>query len=131
MNDRLLVAIQIAGAAGAAMSSVGEVRAVPGKGLEGDRYFSGVGTFSAPNPDREITLIAKESLEAFEREHKIELKPAETRRNLVTSGVALNDLVGEEFQVGAVTLKGLRLCEPCDYLQSLTPKPVLQGLVHR
>jgi MOSC domain-containing protein YiiM len=59
------------------------------------------------------------------------LDPVETRRNLLTSGVALNDLVGKEFQIGAVRLKGVRLAEPCNHLERLTQPGVLKGLVHR
>ena len=109
-----------------------EARAVPGKGLEGDRYFKGVGKFSdRPDPGREITLIEIESIEALEREYKYKLSPGDARRNIVTSGVALNHLVGLDFNVGQVTLRGLRLNEPCNHLASLTDDKVKEGLVHR
>ena len=114
------------------MESVPEVRAVPGKGLEGDRYFRGEGSFSKnPGGGREVTLVASEVLSLLEREHGIRLDPAETRRNLITSGVTLNDLVGKVFQVGAIRMRGVRLAEPCDHLERLTQPGVLKGLVHR
>ena len=114
------------------MESVPEVRAVPGKGLEGDRYFRGEGSFSKiPGGGREVTLVASEVLSLLEREHGIRLDPAETRRNLITSGVTLNDLVGKVFQVGGVRMRGVRLAEPCDHLERLTQPGVLKGLVHR
>ena len=114
------------------MEAVPKVRAVPGKGLEGDRYFRGEGSFSKiPGGGREVTLVASEVLSLLEREHGIRLDPAETRRNLITSGVTLNDLVGKVFQVGGVRMRGVRLAEPCDHLERLTQPGVLKGLVHR
>jgi MOSC domain-containing protein YiiM len=127
-----LVAIQIGRQAEGRLESVPEVRAVPGKGLEGDRYFRGEGSFSKiPGGGREVTLVASEVLSLLEREHGIRLDPAETRRNLLTSGVTLNDLVGKVFQVGAIRMRGVRLAEPCDHLERLTQSGVLKGLVHR
>ena len=114
------------------MEARGEVKATPGRGIEGDRYFEGTGTWSNhPGEGREITLVEMEAFEGLARERNIALKPGETRRNLVTRGVPLNHLVGKEFQVGDVRLVGVRLCEPCNYLEEMTTKGVLAGLVHR
>ncbi len=108
------------------------MRAVPGKGLEGDRYFRGEGSFSKnPGGGRQVTLVASEMLELLRSEHGIALPASETRRNLVTKGVSLNDLVGQVFQVGSVRMKGVRLAEPCNHLERLTQTGVLKGLVHR
>ena len=127
-----LVAIQIGRQAEGRLESVPEVRAVPGKGLEGDRYFRGEGSFSNnPGGGRQVTLVATEMLNLLEREHGIRLDPTETRRNLLTAGVPLNDLVGRVFQVGAVRMRGVRLAEPCNHLERLTQSGVLKGLVHR
>ena len=114
------------------MISIPEVRAVAGKGLEGDRYFTQKGFFShKPGQDREVTLIESEAIETLEREHGIALGQGDSRRNIVTRGVPLNDLVGREFRVGDVTLRGVRLCEPCDHLEKLTQPGVKEALVHR
>jgi len=59
------------------------------------------------------------------------LQPGDARRNIVTRGVPLNHLVGKEFTLGGVTLRGVRLCEPCTHLEGLTEKGVLTGLIHR
>ena len=80
---------------------------------------------------REVTLIELETIEALEREKSIAIPPGAARRNVVTRGVPLNHLVGREFQVGAVRLRGTRLCEPCAYLEELTQQGVLAGLIHR
>ena len=127
-----LISIHVASSAGAPMEQRESAQAVPGRGLHGDRYFDGAGYWSKhPGVGREITLIEMEAIEALEHEKKIAIAPAAARRNLVTRGVPLNHLVGREFQVGEVGLRGIRLCEPCDYLEGLTTKGVLTGLIHR
>jgi MOSC domain-containing protein YiiM len=127
-----LISIFIGQKAGQPMVEVKEARVVLGKGLEGDRYFSMSGTYSQkPDPGREITLIEIESIEALSRDFNIPFGLGDSRRNLVTRGVPLNHLVGIEFQVGAVLLRGIKLCEPCSHLASLTSKSVLPALVHR
>lgn len=114
------------------MSPVDSAHAVPGRGLEGDRYFARSGTYSRKDgADREITLVEIEALEALHRDYGIALAAGESRRNVGTRGVPLNHLVGRRFRVGEVTLLGLRLCEPCGYMEELSGKPVRAGLVHR
>lgn len=109
------------------------VRAVPGRGLAGDRYFSGTGTFSPhpQKPDFELTLIQKEHIDAFASGAGIAFTARDARRNLVTVGLDLNSLVGREFRVGSVLIRGIRLCEPCGHLARLTSAEVLRGLVHK
>jgi MOSC domain-containing protein YiiM len=127
-----LVAIYVAARKRAPLHRVDQVRAVEARGLEGDRYFVKDGTYSGkPGPDREVTLIEIEAIEALTRESNLMLEPGQARRNLVTRGVPLNHLVGREFTVGDVRLRGIRLCEPCGHLESLTVSGVQQGLCHR
>jgi MOSC domain-containing protein YiiM len=127
-----VVSIHIAASAAAPTKEVVEVRAVAGRGLEGDRYFIGTGTYSKPGAlSAKVTLIETEALEALKRDYGIDLNPGDCRRNLVTRGAALNHLVGHEFKIGAVTLRGTHLCEPCAHLQKLTQQGVMRGLVHR
>ena len=133
MSRGRVESIHIAMSAEAPVRGMAEVTALAGVGLEGDRYATRTGTFSAkPKPGRQITLIEAESIEALERELGMVLAPGETRRNLITRGVALNHLVGREFTVGEVCLRGHELCEPCGDLARMTGKPqILPGLVHR
>ena len=127
-----VVAIHVSPTATGTMRSVDQVRAVPGQGLEGDRYFLGVGSYSdRPEPSREVTLIESEALEALSRDYGAALPDGASRRNITTAGVALNHLVGQSFQVGEVRLRGIRLCEPCNHLEAVTGKEVRPGLVHR
>jgi MOSC domain-containing protein YiiM len=131
MFEGKVIAINIAAEAGVPMQSVNEARAVPGRGLEGDRYYEHKGTFSKPQPDRELTLIEAEAVEAMKRELNVDFGLSDSRRNVVTRGVPLNHLVGQEFWIGEVKARGLRLCEPCSHLQKLSHEKVLPGLVHR
>jgi MOSC domain-containing protein YiiM len=108
-----------------------EIRAVAGRGLVGDRYFTQRGTYSStPGTGRQITLIEAEALEAAARDG-VTLDPGQARRNIVTRGVPLNHLVGREFFLGDVRLRGMRLCEPCAHLMGLTKRGVIKALIHR
>lgn len=127
----VLAAIYISPAAGVIPHEVQRAKVVAGRGLEGDRYALGTGTFSSRPGIRDVTLIEEEALAEFAREYGQVLTPAECRRNLVTSMVRLNPLVGREFFIGSIAMRGLRLCEPCAHLARLTPSPVLPGLIHR
>ena len=131
MFEGTVISINIAPEAEAPMQSVSAVRAVPGQGLEGDRYFDHKGTFSKPQPDRELTLIEAEAIEALRSEFQVDFGLSASRRNIVTRGVPLNHLVDKEFWIGDVKARGLRLCEPCAHLQRLSHPKVLPGLVHR
>ena len=114
------------------MRALAEARLIAGIGIEGDRYATGKGFYSkTPRPDRQVTLIEIEALDALLRDHEIELKPIETRRNLTTRGVPLNHLVGKRFLVGSILLYGARLNVPCKYLEQLTGKAVYAPLINR
>jgi MOSC domain-containing protein YiiM len=132
MAEGTVVSIYIAGTGAAPMSLVTSIEAVVGRGLEGDRYFNKLGTYSnEPGSGRDVTFIEIEAIEALKRDYKIELEPSQARRNVITRGVALNHLVDREFTIGNVTFRGTRLCEPCSHLEKLTCKGVMRGLVHR
>src|SRR5262249_26420343 len=141
MWQGLVVSLHIAPAASVKMVTVPEVRAVPGRGLGGDRYFLGTGFYSQrpSQGGREVTLIEIETVDALNRdaqspagtEHASKLAAADTRRNIATSGVPLNHLVDRQFWVGSVLMRGVRLCEPCKHLEDLTRTGVMGALVHR
>jgi len=110
---------------------VGSVEVVPDQGPRGDRHFA-----EEPDPGRreegyDLTLIEAEALEAFTSETGIPLSHEESRRNVLTRGIRLNDLVGKRFRVGDAECFGVQLCEPCSHLQGLTREGVLRGMVHR
>jgi MOSC domain-containing protein YiiM len=126
-------AIFVGAVAEAPLDSVDSVRAVAGSGLESDRYAVRAGSFSKKEgTGREVTLIESEAISAARSDHGIEVSPGDPRRNIVTSGVALNHLVGLEFSVGEVRLRGMRLCEPCEHMEKISGLAgIRKALIHR
>ncbi|MQW90347.1 MOSC domain-containing protein [Sinorhizobium saheli] len=133
-----LLHIHIAPAASYEMEELAEAQLIAGRGIVGDRYYLGTGTYS-PKPDvREVTLIEIEVLEAIANgEPKIpgfkrSLAPEDHRRNLTTRGVPLNHLTGKRFRVGETILRAARMNFPCKYIEELLGMPGLyEGLLNR
>jgi MOSC domain-containing protein YiiM len=107
---------------------VERVEVLAGQGPVGDRYFA---SEPATRKGKDLTLIEAEALEAFSSETGVELSHEESRRNVMTRGVRLNDLVGKSFRVGEVECVGVELNEPCSHLEGLTRPGVLKGMTHR
>jgi len=129
-----VVAIVTTSEAGTPLRSVAEATLESGKGLVGDRYYKHGGTFSEQlkeSGDWELTLIESEEIHRFNVSHGLSLPPGSFRRNIITSGVSLNELVGQRFSVGSALLEGMRLCEPCAHLGKLIGSAVVKGMVHR
>ena len=105
--------------------AVERATAVAGRGLEGDRYFEGIGSFSHWRGRRDLTLVEAEAAEAAG------IAPGDARRNVVVRGVDLNALVGKRFRVGAVECEGLELADPCTHLERLTQPGVMRALAGR
>jgi MOSC domain-containing protein YiiM len=120
--------IHIADVTGGPIRALDAVDAVAGVGLAGDRNHRLDGE---NKPGRDLTLIEAEEVETLARDHGLRLSPGESRRNITTRGIRLNELVGKEFRVGDVVVRGVKLCEPCEYLQGLVGKPILKPLTHR
>jgi MOSC domain-containing protein YiiM len=132
-----LLRIHVAPAASCKMEELEHANLVAGRGIEGDRYFLGTGTYS-PKPDaREVTLFEIEVLEALARNDppiqagSIKIEPGDHRRNLTVRGVPLGHLVGRRFRVGETVLRGGRLNFPCKYLEKLLGLPVYLPLYNR
>jgi MOSC domain-containing protein YiiM len=126
MVGGVIIALQIAPAKGAPMAAADFVDAVPEKGLRGDRYFGQL----RDKRCAAVTLIESEALAALAAEYGIHLPFRDTRRNLLTRGLSLNELVEQEFLVGEVRCRGTALCAPCWHIAQSQPG-VLQGLLHR
>ncbi len=128
-----LVSIFVTPAAGAPVVRVPRVEALAGRGLAGDRYAAGAGSFSRwPGKGRALTLISAEALEASEREFGVSLSNGEHRRNLVVDDVDLRSLLGGTFQIGTATFRGERVCAPCKYLVRVTGQArIFDALVGR
>lgn len=121
--------IYIAPEHGAAVQQINEAVLEQGKGIVGDRYF---GLDHEPDkPEPHITLIAEEELAQFLAEHDADLDYGDFRRNIITLGINLNELVEKEFTVGGLRLRGSELCEPCATLARTVHQKILPGLVHK
>lgn len=130
----ILKEILIAEDAGTSMVSFPFADLEAGKGIIGDRYYRGKGTFSqilAGKPDVEVTLIENEEILAFDQVSHLGYKAQHFRRNLVTEGIRLNELEGKEFIIGEVQLKGIRLCEPCGHLSKQLDAQIMKHMVHK
>ena len=122
--------IFIAAESGGTPRPVEVAQAHAGRGLEGDRNFSTpdrwIGTGNA------ITLIESEVIAEVYEQHGLDIREGRSRRQVVTEGVRLNDLVGREFTVGPLRCRGVELCEPClDLQRMLGDTRTITILVHR
>jgi len=132
-----VVSIHIAEKNGGELRPLDSAELVAGSGIRGDRHFRADGG----SPDSAITLVESEQVELFNELTGLSLAPHDTRRQVVTAGVALNDLVGVRFRVGDVKLEGVELCEPCSHLAGLlreqhhittiSAADIIRGLAHR
>lgn len=89
--------------------SLESVQLKTGKGIVGDRFFG----LRPKHPGRNLTLIEAEVIANFNLIYQQTIPLQATRRNLITEGLRLNDLIGKTFQVGEVLCRGIELCEPC------------------
>lgn len=101
-------------------------------GIVGDRYYS-----SDKCPEKNISLIEIEEINAYNEKHKQQIKLNDTRRNIITQGIRLNELVNKTFYIGAVEFFGTELCEPCAELgdrlktASMSKQDVIKAFTHK
>ena len=132
--EGIIETILISGSAGGEVISQSSVELEIGRGIVGDRYHLSKGTYSKKlekTYDFEITLIEREEIDVFNQATGLNYDAGAFRRNLVTRGIRLNDLVGKEFSIGDVKFRGIRLCEPCAYLSDLLGPEFLSLMVHK
>jgi MOSC domain-containing protein YiiM len=118
-----VVHIFLASKRGAPMFAQQFVEALAEAGLTGDRYSE---KKNRRSPDYQVTFIELEHIEAFTQVRGLPLTPDMPRRNIVTSGIRLNELCGKRFRVGRARFEGLELCEPCSLFAKRTHREVLQ-----
>ena len=130
--DGRVLEIWLAAGAAQPMRRVPAVEAVAGRGLAGDRYAQGGGTWAQyPDLEKQVTLIDRDDVAAVAAETGSELTAGDTRRNLVTTGIDLPSLVGTWFAIGDVLLFGMKRCPPCTHLERLTGVRLVKAMVHR
>src|SRR5690242_10635086 len=125
-----VAALYVTPKAAGEMISVTEVHAFADRGLEGDRFFR-ESWLNANRPDKAVSLIEEETIQDAARELGVEALAEKTRRNIVTRGVPLVELLDREFTIGGVLMRGIRLFEPCGHLQKLSKLPgIFAALEH-
>ena len=107
-----VIEIGISKTKGNKIENVSKIEAVKGKGLLNDRKFQ-----ENNQKERQVTLIEIENIIHFNTISQTKILPIDFRRNIITKGIKLNDLLGKEFFVGKIKLKAHDLCKPCKYLQ--------------
>lgn len=115
------------------MQPLASVEAIENAGLAGDRY---TGTKLAPgkaqrDPTRQVTFIESENIEHFTAQTGHFLATSDPRRNIVTTGIRLNELCGRLFQIGTARFEALELCEPCVLLKRRTHPEIMRVLRNR
>lgn len=126
-----VVSLYIAPRSAEPMIGVSEVRAFADRGLEGDRFFR-ESWLAANRSDKAVSFIEAETVQAAAAELGEPAFTEKTRRNIVTRGVPLKELLGREFLVGGVVMRGIRLFEPCAHLEKLSNVPgIFRALEHR
>ena len=109
------------------MQDVNTVEVIANKGIVNDRYFN-----ENNDQDLQITLIESENIDYYNQISETNIPYINFRRNIITKGIQLNDLVGKEFLIGNIKIKGHRLCAPCRYLQEkLEQKNLVKKLLNR
>ena len=121
MTKGKIIGICISNEHGKVPNLVDSVKAIPGRGLENDRYFSKKD--EGNKNEQELTLIESEKIMDFNKKFSTNFDNVEFRRNIITQNISLNELVGREFYVGRVKVRGINLCEPCLYLQKKLNNP--------
>lgn len=117
---------------GTDQQEVHSIQLSAGQGIIGDRNFG-----KSDYPGQNLTLIESEVITAFNHTFNQSISLSDSRRNLITADIRLNELVGKEFQVGDVRLLGVELCEPCAYLgellanEGISKKEVIKAFVHK
>ena len=104
--------ICITNKSGEDLKNLDNIKVIANKGIINDRYYN-----EKNDKDVQLTLIEKENIDYYNNVSENNIPYINFRRNIITSGIQLNELVGEELLVGNVRIKAHRLCDPCKYLQ--------------
>ena len=112
-----VIKIGISLVAGDKITEVDSVEAVAGKGLKSDRFYK-----NDNNKKSQITIIEKENIDDLNKLTNSYIPYQNFRRNIITEGVKLNNLLNKEIMIGNVKLKAHDLCQPCKYLQDILKK---------
>ena len=106
--------IGIAKSRGQIVKEVKQISLLAGKGILGDQHFH-----KQNDADKQLTLIESENIDYYNKNFNLNIPYLSFRRNIITKGIQLNELVGKKLSIGKVKLKGIELCRPCKNLQEM------------
>tara|TARA_B100000686_G_scaffold126190_1_gene133596 strand:- start:272 stop:712 length:441 start_codon:yes stop_codon:yes gene_type:complete len=122
-----VIKIGISSSKGSKIKTVSYINAIAGKGLENDRFYK-----ENNNKSSQLTLIEKENIDYVNNQFGLIIPYEDFRRNIITEGIKLNNLVNKKISIGNVTLLAHDLCEPCKHLQDIiNQKNLVKNLVHK
>ena len=96
------------------IEEVSSIQVLANQGIVGDRHFN-----EFNDPYNQISLIESENIDYYNIKYGLNIPYKDFRRNIITKGIKLNDLVGKRFQIGKVELEGIDLCRPCKHLSEI------------
>ena len=96
------------------INEVSSINVSANKGVVGDRHFK-----EFNDPYNQLTLIESENIDYYNIKYSLNIPYVDFRRNIITKGIKLNDLVGKKILVGKVQLEGIDLCRPCRHLSEV------------
>ena len=96
------------------INNVESIKVIANKGVVGDRHFKDFN-----DPYCQLTLIESESIDYYNSKYGLNISYLDFRRNIVTKGIQINDLIGKKFHIGNVKVEGIDLCRPCRHLTEI------------
>ena len=112
---------------GQKINETSEIEVLSGKGISGDRHFRDYNGYKG-----QITLIEKENIDYYNNKYKTEIPYIDFRRNIVTEGIELNNLIKKEIEIGTIKILPYQLCKPCLHLeQMVNGKDILKEFLRR
>ena len=99
---------------GEKINETNEIEVLSGKGILGDRHFRDYNGHKG-----QITLIEKENIDYYNNKYKTKIPYIDFRRNIVTEGIKLNNLIKKEIEIGTIKILPYQLCKPCLHLEQL------------
>ena len=96
------------------INEVDHIEVLANKGIIGDRHFS-----EYNDPYCQLSLIESENIDYYNSKYGLDIPYLNFRRNIITQGIKLNDLIGKKIQIGEVKLEGIDLCRPCKHLTEI------------
>tara|TARA_B100000003_G_scaffold50642_1_gene44576 strand:+ start:566 stop:1012 length:447 start_codon:yes stop_codon:yes gene_type:complete len=109
------------------IKDVKTIEVIENKGVIGDRHFNDFN-----DPYCQLTLIESENIDYYNSKYGLNFSYLEFRRNIITKGIQLNDLVGKKFLIGKVKVEGIDLCRPCRHLsETLNQNNIIKEFIRR